>query len=146
MKPVRVLLIIVGMLIFGTSLCFASPNPNGDFIVADFEDGTGFNNPWAALSLVNLDGNGTGTYEELYTSDPPPYVFESGSFTYSIADDGQLTIYAGSFQFHGIVSADGNTLTVAVIETDGPGILFGIKESAVKINANPGIPLLLLDE
>ena len=136
------MLMIVGIIIFGTTLCFAAPNLSGDFIIADFEDNTGVDSAEAALILITLDGNGHGTYQDLYNTDE----LESGAFTYSIAANGQLTIYNEGIQFHGIVSADGNALTVVITEIEWTGILFGVKESAVKINAIPGIPLLLLND
>jgi hypothetical protein len=113
----------------------------GCYLISQYEDQTSNNAPWSAITRICLDGNGNGTYQDLYTSDTDP--LESDSFTYSIAADGQLTIYTEGVQFHGIVSADGNMFTVAITVGGEPGILVGIKKSSVGI---PGIPLLLLDD
>ena len=121
----------------------SNASANGCYLISQYEDHKGQNDPWSAITRICLDGNGNATYQDLYTSDNE---LESASFTYSIAANGQLTIYTEGMQFHGIVSADGNTLTVAITEIEWPAILFGIKESAVKIKAIPGIPLLLLDD
>jgi hypothetical protein len=134
MKPVKVMLIIVGMLIFSTSLCFAAPSPSGDFIIVDFDDDTDFNTPWAGLSLVNLDGNGNGTYQELFSADPP---LESGSFTYAVAANGMLTLYAEAEPGYGIVSADGSIFTIAWTNVgEPPGITIGIKKSSGMSNGS----------
>jgi len=123
MKPVKVILIIVGIIIFGTSLCFAAPNPSDYYIISGFGDGTQGNNPWSELARIYLDGSGNGRYYP----DPDNPAYES--FTYSIAADGQLTITAGEDVFHGIVSADGSVFTFAETNTGEPGIDVGIKES-----------------
>ena len=115
---------------------------NGCYLMSQCDDQSSHNAPWSALTRICLDGNGNGTYQDLYTSDNDP--LESGSFTYSIAADGQLTIYTEGMQFHGVVGADGNVFTVAITVGLEPGILVGIKQSAV--NALPGIPLLLLKD
>ena len=135
MKPVKVILGIVAIIIFGTTLCFAAPNLSGEFIIADFEDNTGVNSPEAALILITLDGNGHGTYQDLYTSETDP--LEHGEITYSIAPDGSLTLQevGESVMDHGIVSADGNMLTLAY-PSNWPGIAVGIKKSSGMSNAS----------
>jgi len=130
MKPVKVILIIVGIIIFGTSLCFAAPNPSGYYIISGFGDETQSNNPWSELARIYLDGSGNGRYYP----DPDNPAYET--FTYSIAADGQLTINAGEDVFHGIVSADGGIFTFAETNTGEPGINVGIKESTGMSNAS----------
>jgi hypothetical protein len=123
MKFVKVTLIIVGILIFSTSLCFSAPNPSGYYRVSGFGDETQNNNPWSELARIYLDGNGNGYY---YSDDHPE---DNGPFTYSIGADGQLTINAGGDVFHGIVSADGSIFTFVETNTGESGIDVGIKES-----------------
>jgi hypothetical protein len=130
MKPVKVILIIVGIIIFGTSLCFAAPNPSGYYIISGLGDETQSNNPWSELARIYLDGGGNGRYYP----DPDNPAYES--FTYSIAADGQLTITAGADVFHGIVSADGSVFTFVETNTGEPGINVGIKESTGMSNAS----------
>jgi hypothetical protein len=118
----------------------SNASAKGCYLISQYEDQIGTNAPWAALTRICLDGNGNGTYQDLYTSDND--LEGPGSFTYSIAADGQLTIYTEGMQFHGIVSADGNVFTVAITVGGEPGILVGIKKSSTGIS--PGMPFLLL--
>jgi uncharacterized protein (UPF0333 family) len=104
---------------------------NGCYVMSSFGDETNFNSPWSGLARICLDGNGIGTYQDLYTSGDEP---ESDSFTYSIAADGRLTIYVVEdgmqFQIHGIVSADGSIFTFAETLPGEAGIDVGIKKSS----------------
>ena len=58
---------------------------SGQYILNEYEDEVGQNNPDSTRNLINLDGNGHGTYLVLASG-------KSGSFTYSVATDGMLTI------------------------------------------------------
>jgi len=80
--------------------------------------------------LVNFDGGGNGTFEILYSSGGDS---GSGSFTYSVNDDGTwfLNITAGVFvaSFPGIVSSDGESFTMVTSNSSDVGIYFGIAKS-----------------
>ena len=126
MKRVKLVLIIFGIFIFFTNLCPAAPNPSGNYVIADFDDKPDSNDPWAALTLVILDGNGNGSFQELYTRGGD---LESSPLTYFVAEKGIFTINVEDEQAHGIVSADGSILTIAwAINGESPGIIVGIKK------------------
>jgi len=135
MKSAKVTLIIVGILVFGTSICFAAPNPSGYYVLSDYSDETQNNYPWAGLARIYLDGQGNGEYWDLYNSDNDP--LEHGYFTYSVAADGQLTLDVGEGEIlHGIVSADGSILTLAETDSLEPGMDVGIQESTGMSNGS----------
>ena len=79
-----------------------------------------------------MDGTGNGTFQNLYTSSGD---LENGSFTYTVSDDGSLTVFSDSEVLHGIISQDGNVLTLALTTSDEPGIIVGIKKSTNLTNA-----------
>ena len=89
--------------------------------------------PIAELSEISVDGAGNGTFQTLYTSSGD---LENGSFTYTVGDDGSLTVFTDSETLRGIISQDGNVLTLALTTTDEPGIIVGIKKSTGMTNAS----------
>ena len=93
--------------------------PVNSRLIGDFS-GTGFGgdpvmvqfDPWSVLLSSNFDGAGGGTYQEIATSDGPPFV--SGSVTYNLDPDGSLTSTLSNGEvFNGILNADNNILAVA---------------------------------
>ena len=111
------------------------------YLMAEFDDkvsnpgqpGQVANEPLASLSLITLNANGTGTYDDLYVSDGG--TLEHNDFTYTLDAAGNLTITVtvpgeGSFSFHGIVSEDGSLFTLADTLSHEPGIMVGIKKSS----------------
>jgi hypothetical protein len=109
--------------------------------MSEFENAATGGYPWSGLAAINLDGNGNGTFRDLYTSDTDP--LESGSFNYSISSDGSLSITVGSDTLHGIVSADGTIYTLVKTTGDEIEILVGIEKSPLGM---PHTPLLLFGD
>ena len=97
--------------------------------------------PKASLDAITMDGQGYGKFRDLYSSENDPAALESGTFTYTVADDVRLTVFVGGGEIHGIVSPDGNVFTIADTSSADPGILIGIKMSPGYI---PSKNLLLL--
>ena len=123
-------------------------NLKGKYLMADFDDEIErtpepvANEPWASLMEINLDGQGNGTFRDLYTSDNDPQL-ESGSITYSVTPSGELTITHPGGTVHGIVSSDGNVFILANTIIDVPGITIGIKKSPMAL---PALQMLLLED
>ncbi|MFC1528519.1 FlgD immunoglobulin-like domain containing protein [Candidatus Latescibacterota bacterium] len=81
---------------------------------------------------VNFAGDGTGTSEIIYSSIGD---YGSGSFTYSVNDDGTflITIPEEGDTFQGIVSSDGESFTMVLTESSEFGIYTGIAKSDFKV-------------
>jgi hypothetical protein len=97
----------------------------GTYIISDymvFPEGTR-----AAWAQVIFDGSGNAIDQDLAASDGDLW---SGSFTYSIADDGTVSVNNGKLQ--GILSADQNVFVLVKTKDKAPDMSF--------------MPLLLLDE
>jgi hypothetical protein len=86
--------------------------PVNSRLVDDFI-GTGFgSDPWTGLFDADFDGAGNGNYQDIATSDGPP--FESSTLTYNLDVDGSLTsTLSDGTEFTGILNADNNILAVA---------------------------------
>ena len=99
------------ILFFTVTYSMAEPANAENFLLCNFDEdisniGTmdqSSDDPWSALIDVYLDSEGNGTYQHLYVSSGS---LESGSFSYSVKKDGQLTILApGDIPVeHGILS------------------------------------------
>jgi hypothetical protein len=72
MKPIKLFVIILGAILINGSLGLAFTNPAGDYLMSQFENTAAEGDPWSGLAAINLDGNGNGTYQDLYTSDTDP--------------------------------------------------------------------------
>ena len=99
--------------------------------------------PDAMTSMYELtfDGSGNGTYQEIVDSHGPPYN-ESGSFTYSVATDGMLTVDGVET---GIVSPDGNVMSWIDYDTSDNSLsLFTAIKKSTEGFIKPGLLLLLL--
>jgi len=99
--------------------------------------------PAANIIELKLDGQGKGTFKEIYSSNPGGGP-GSGTFTYTLSVNGELTVNAPSGgPINGVISKDGNLLLLAETTADYPAMSIGIKKSAT---GSPGIPLLLMDQ
>ena len=99
---------------------------NGTFIMGEYGTDP---NPWAGRIEHTFDGNGNGTYQQLENSSGST---NSGSFTYSVASDGKLSVTGEGIEDVGIVSADGN--------------MFVLVDTNDSISVVPPIQLLLLGD
>jgi len=135
MKPIKLFVIILGAILINGSLGLAFTNPAGDYLMSQFDNAATGGDPWSVLAAINLDGNGNGTFQDLYTSDPDP---SGGSepFSYAVIPDGRLTISPGIDTYHGIVSPDAGVFTIAMTSGDHLGINIGIKKSSGMSNAS----------
>lgn len=89
----------------------------------------------ASRIAVTLNGNGTGSFQELASSGGDS--LESGPLTYAVSDSGTFTVApAGEGPIRGIVSADGSTFTLIGTEPDDRTIGVGIKKSSGNTNAS----------
>jgi hypothetical protein len=99
--------------------------------------------PWAGMTQIKLDGQGNGTFRDLYTSNTDDQDFpESGEFTYSVTSDGKMTITTPEGDLTGFISADGNLFVIPGLDPCDPGITIGIKASPTSLLA----PMMLLME
>lgn len=114
----------------------------GKYILAEFHDGItqpgSADRPRSMLSEISVDGQGNGIFQALSVSDGD---LDSGTFTYTVAADGSLTINTGDRLFRGIVSSDGNVIAVALTSANEPGLFVGIKKSS-EANLTPIFMLL----
>ncbi|MBN2029741.1 T9SS type A sorting domain-containing protein [bacterium] len=98
---------------------------NGEFINVEYSVGEG--GPYTAYSATDIDGSGNGTWEHLYTSDD---VLSSGTFTYTIGDDGTLIVNTSDqVVLRGIVHPDGQSY-IMMITQPIQVISIGIKKSS----------------
>jgi hypothetical protein len=100
---------------------------NGEYYAANFygDDGS-----VSFFNSLNFDGNGNGSYQELYSSEGG---LENGTFTYSVQDDGRVTFNG---DVHGIISPDENSFIISETEGGRIGIITGIKSSSGMSNAD----------
>ncbi|MGA7876448.1 MAG: hypothetical protein WCA08_12370 [Desulfoferrobacter sp.] len=85
---------------------------------------------------MRFDGAGNGTYCQLLRSDGG--TLKSGTFTYTVASNGELTINTGTEAIHCVLSSDGTMLSCAQTEAK-----VGI-DVAVKRTHNPFSGMFLL--
>jgi hypothetical protein len=82
---------------------------------------------------IQITDNRNGTFEELHVSEGTA---DSGDFTYWVGRGGTLTLSVESEPpFHGVISSDGNRLTLAQTGADEAGLFFGIRKSS----STPGV-------
>ncbi len=99
--------------------------------------------PAAGIIEITLDGQGKGTFKEVYSSNSGGEA-GNGTFNYTLSENGELFISApGAGPINGIISKDGNLLLLAETSADYPAMSIGIKKSTT---GSSGIPLLLLDQ
>ena len=95
----------------------------------------------AGIIEVTLDGQGNGTFREIYSSNPSGQT-GSGTLTYTLTSNGELTVNApGGGPINGVMSKNGNLFILAETAADYPAINIGIKKSP---SANAVSSLLLL--
>jgi hypothetical protein len=98
--------------------------------------------PEITLIEITLDGQGNGSFKEVSSSDAEGTT-DSGTFSYTVEDDGKVTItMPDSRQFQGAAASDGEIFIIAQIDETLPGILIGIRKTPTP---SPAIPALLLD-
>lgn len=103
---------------------------NGTYIMN--ETGIDYPNPWTMRSRLTFDGNGNGTWEALEVSDGS---LDSGAFTYSVSDDGTLSVDSES---SGQVGPDGSVFNLGDWNAQDEVMHFdvGIKQSTGFSNAS----------
>jgi hypothetical protein len=113
--------------------------PVNSRLIDDFS-GTGFgSDPWTGLFDADFDGAGNGNYQDIATSDGPP--FESSTLTYNLDVDGSLTsTLSDGTIYTGILNADNNILAVA--DTDFSDIFI---EMDVLIKKSSGLTEAILN-
>ena len=122
----------------------------GKYIMCQFADeidnlgpGQSADSPASGIIEVTLDGQGNGTFKEIYSSNQSGQV-GSGILTYTLNSNGEMTVNApGSGAINGVMSKDGNLFLLAETTSDFPAISIGIKKTPT---GTPGMPLLLMDE
>jgi hypothetical protein len=122
----------------------------GSYIMSQFADeidNPGLNqsadNPASGLIEITLDGNGNGTYKDLYASNQAGLT-GGGSLTYTLSVNGELTVNTqGNGSINGIMSKDGNMFLLVETSGDFPAISIGIKK---RLTGSQGALLLLLGE
>jgi hypothetical protein len=121
----------------------------GRYLMCQFVDeidnlgpGQSADTPASGIIEVTLDGQGNGTFREIYSSNPSGQA-GSGTLTYTLTSNGELTVNApGGGPINGVMSNDGNLFILAETAADYPAINIGIKKSP---SANAASPLLLLE-
>ncbi|MFC1574203.1 FlgD immunoglobulin-like domain containing protein [Candidatus Latescibacterota bacterium] len=124
----------------------ANVSLSGDYIVTRYL--AAGDDSRADYISMNYDGNGTGTFEILYSSADTIDSGDSGQFTYTVNDDGTCFITFDHddyiLNFAGIVSADREIVTGISTDFLGGSIIFGMKTSSGMSNASLSGEYILL--
>jgi len=120
----------------------------GRYLMCQFADeidnlgpGQSADTPAAGIIEVTLDGQGSGKFREIYSSNPSGQT-GSGTLTYTLTTNGELTVNApGGGPISGVMSKDGNLFILAETAANYPAINIGIKKSSP---TNAASSLLLL--
>jgi len=145
MKKVKNLATIVGIFLLVAYPCHAGPKPVGEFIMSSIDDeikdlGTpsqSADTPLSRLSEINLDGQGDGTLNDIYSSDG--HLEIDSPFSYTVASSGMLKIFPAPPSdsiLNGIVSPDASIFGIVDTKFDHPGFHIGIKKSSGMSNAS----------
>lgn len=117
----------------------------GQYFVTGFDD-TGDDDANNFLSLAEFDGDGGGTWVSVYSSAEYD-LSDTVSFTYTIEENGQLTISAIDDDedfFTGIVSMEGDGFTMVNedVQDGEQGIWIGFKSTGMPTSVipDPGLP------
>lgn len=88
---------------------------------ADNQSGTGGSGFLTARTRVVLNGNGTGSFQELAKSTTPPNL-TNGNFTYIVDTVNHLgTFFIVEGEGYGVISPDGSVIGVVNVDTDAAG-------------------------
>jgi hypothetical protein len=112
---------------------------SGEYVVVSHEaDLVGYSGDWeqwetgATYSLFSFDGEGNGSYQDIFSTGS----LNSGSFSYSVNDNGIFQIPGDDPGTIRIVSPDGQSIILADIEESEFDIRLGVKKSTGMSDAN----------